>query len=217
MFVVEKRLSWSDGSVVNYQSWAPGEPNEVAGGAEDYVEMDFRLIGRCTGSQYAANQNNGCETSEFRNGEWNDNQDNGDGGSNPEFPLCQTARFVNPLQSEYVGCFTDSPDRDMEGIQASVGGDMEFFDMGDNGSADTCATLCAGFTHFGLQYGNQVSCSAPLAVVVVLLTWLSSRSASATTRTRWHRAGCRTPSATRRAPATRARCAAGPGRTPSIR
>ena len=155
---VEKRLSWSDGSVVNYQSWAPGEPNEVAGGAEDYVEMDFRLIGRCTGSQYAANQNNGCETSEFRNGEWNDNQDNGDGGSNPEFPLCQTARFVNPLQSEYVGCFTDSPDRDMEGIQASVGGDMEFFDMGDNGSADTCATLCAGFTHFGLQYGNQCFC-----------------------------------------------------------
>ena len=68
----ERRLSWSDGSAVNYQSWAPGEPN-AANQGEDFVEMDFRLIGRCTGSAYAANQNNGCETAEFRNGEWNDN------------------------------------------------------------------------------------------------------------------------------------------------
>lgn len=147
-----RRLSWSDGSSVNYQAWAPGEPNDI--GAEDFVEMDFRLIGRCTGSAYAANQNNGCETSEFRNGEWNDNQVGGDGGNNPEFPLCQSAAFTNPLQTEYIGCFTDSEDRDMQGIQASVGGDMEFFDMGANGTPDTCASLCAGFAYFGLQYGT---------------------------------------------------------------
>ncbi len=166
----QARLSWSDGSVVNYQSWAPGEPNDIHGADEDFVEMDFRLIGRCTGSAYAANQNNGCETSEFRNGEWNDNQVGGDGGNNPEFPLCQSATFTNPLQTEYIGCFTDSPDRDMQGIQASVGGDMEFFDMGENGTPDTCATLCAGFAYFGLQYGNQCFCDNANAMTQGQLT-----------------------------------------------
>ena len=154
----EHRLSWTDGSQVNYQAWAPGEPNDPNGVHEDFVEMDFRLIGRCTGSQYAANQQNGCETTEFRNGEWNDNQAGGDGGNNPEFPLCQSASFANPLETEYIGCYTDSPERDMQGIQASVGGDVEFYDMGDEGSPATCASLCAGFAYFGLQYGNQCFC-----------------------------------------------------------
>eukprot|EP01043_Picozoa_sp_COSAG02_P045634 COSAG02_NODE_4196_length_5640_cov_5.220770_1_plen_444_part_10 len=120
--------------------------------------MDFRLIGRCTGSQYAANQQNGCEGIDFRNGEWNDNQVGGDGGNNPEYPLCQSASFQEPLEHTYVGCYTDSPDRDMQGLQAVVGGDSEYFDMGENGSPDTCATLCAGYAYFGLQYGNQCFC-----------------------------------------------------------
>ena len=52
--------SWSDGSIADYQNWAPGEPNGNTG--ELVTEMDFRLIGRCTGSAYAATQQNGCET-----------------------------------------------------------------------------------------------------------------------------------------------------------
>ena len=151
-------LTWSDGSVANYQNWAPGEPNGDTG--EDVTEMDFRLIGRCTGSPYAANQNNGCETAEIRNGEWNDNQVGGDGGSQPEFPLCQTATFTDPIESTYVGCYIDNESRDMQGIQAVVGGDMQYFDMGDSGSPDKCAQLCAGYVYFGLQYSNQ--CVSPL-------------------------------------------------------
>ena len=46
----------------------------------------------------------------------------------------------------------------MQGIQASVGGEIEFFDMGDEGSPASCASLCAGYAYFGLQYGNQCFC-----------------------------------------------------------
>jgi hypothetical protein len=48
----------------------------------------------------------------------------------------------------------------MQGIQAVVGGDMQYFDMGDSGSPDKCAQLCAGYVYFGLQYSNQ--CVSPL-------------------------------------------------------
>ena len=148
-------LSWSDGSIANYQNWAPGEPN---GSGELVTEMDFRLIGRCTGSAYAANQQNGCETAEFRDGEWNDNGNGGDGGNNPEYPLCQSATFNDEIESTFVGCYIDSADRDMQGLQAAVGGDQEYFEMGDDASAAACAERCAGFVYFGLQYGSQCFC-----------------------------------------------------------
>eukprot|EP01052_Picozoa_sp_SAG31_P068350 SAG31_NODE_27160_length_430_cov_1.087613_1_plen_130_part_01 len=91
-------------------------------------------------------------------GEWNDNQEMGDGGNSPEFPLCQTATFNDEIESHYLGCYVDSPQRDMQGMQAVVGGDMEYFDMGDEASPAKCAELCAGYMYFGLQYGNQCFC-----------------------------------------------------------
>ena len=94
-------------------------------------------------------------------GEWNDNQNGGDGGNTPEFPLCQTATFVNPIEHTYVGCYTDSPARDMVGMEALTGAgfeDGEYFNMGDTGTVEMCANLCAGYVYFGVQAGFACFC-----------------------------------------------------------
>ena len=153
----ERRLVWSDGSLVNYLNWAPGEPSPH--GTEDVVEVDFRLIGRCEGGAYAANSNNGCETEEFRNGEWNDNQNGGDGNNTPEFALCESAVFTDEIQSTYIGCFIDSASRDMDGsAQVTNGNTLPYFIMGDDASPAACAMHCAGSRYMGLQNGNECYC-----------------------------------------------------------
>ena len=51
-----------------------------------------------------------------------------------------------------------------------MGGKVDKTDVIDGDPRTVCANLCAGFRYFALQFHNQVSCSAPLVVVVVLLT-----------------------------------------------
>ena len=154
---------WSDGSVANYLNWAAGEPDNTNwqfAQSEDVVEMDFRLLGRCEGGAYAANANNGCETVDFRNGAWNDNQNGGDGGNTPEYPLCETATFTDEIETQYIGCFVDSEARDMDGIEKQ-GGDA-YFDLGEQATPAACALKCAGFAYMGLQYGGQCFCDVSI-------------------------------------------------------
>lgn len=92
-------------------NWFPGEPNacsdNTAGGftaggcasGEDYVEIDLR--GR-----------NG------RLGQWNDQTLGGDGNLG-KYPLCESIDWVATHEFTYIGCYTDSADRDLDGLGSS--------------------------------------------------------------------------------------------------
>ena len=170
----ERRVVWSDGSPVDFVAWADGEPNACdnrnrCAEGEDVVEMDFRNAAR--------------------GGKWNDQSVQGDYGIG-KFPLCQSIGYHNDFTYTYVGCYKDDAVRDMDGLTHDgttqrgasngedgvpppffvMGGKVDKTDVIDGDPRTVCANLCAGFRYFALQFHNQVSCSAPLAVVVVLLT-----------------------------------------------
>ena len=76
-----------------------------------------------------------------------------DTGAQPEFNTELDVSFI------YRGCFIDVGDaegRDMGSGAGNSAGTMT--NMAVQASAFTCAEICVGFEHFGLQYHTQCFC-----------------------------------------------------------
>ena len=61
-----------------------------------------------------------------------------------------------PVDYVYMGCYTDNGDRDMGPGSGNDAG--SFSNMEAQASAHTCAEICYGYEHFGLQYHKQCFC-----------------------------------------------------------